>query len=54
MGHSRLYSKRVIYKFDQGLVRRPLIGARVRVKANFHSVQSNKLWVASVVELTSA
>lgn len=51
IGNSRLYSKRVVYKSDQALEMRLLIWARVKVKANFHSVQPNKLWVASVVEL---
>lgn len=51
LGNSRLYSKRVVYKWDQSTEIRLLIWASLKVKANFHSVQPNKLWVASVVEL---
>ena len=54
MENSRLHSRGVVFKSDQALVRRPLLSVEVKVKANFPSIQSNKLWVASVVELTSA
>lgn len=44
----------MVFKFDRALLRRPLLRAGVEVKANFPSIQLNKLWVASVVELTRA